>query len=161
MSFGFQRQSSVMLAPITLDHPQFDALAGDILSSGNVLRFKALGRSMLPFIKERDVLTVHPAAASRLRVGHVALHRRTPAGVTAHRIVRIHRGGASILFDVRGDGSCSHPATVAADQILGRVTCVERGGKVIDPDSSLFLHGGRLWSTLQSLRGWIRRIRHK
>ena len=147
-----------MIELIALDHPQFDSLAGDILAKGNSLRFKALGRSMMPFIHDGDILTVHPVTPSCLRVGHVVLHRRTPAGVAAHRVTRVRREGTSMIFETRGDSSCSRPETVPEDRVLGRVTRRERCRRAVETDASLFLLGGRLWARLQSLRGAVRRL---
>jgi len=59
-------------------------------------------------------------------------------GVVAHRVVRIERNDGAPLFILRADALGASDEMVAAQQILGKVVSVDRGG------CSINLYGRRV-----------------
>ena len=112
---------------LTLTSDDFFALAGEILSRGERLRFRATGTSMTPFIRSGDVLVASPA--NGVRTGDVVLYR-SAEGPRAHRVTGREEGG----FRVQGDAPGCLPEEVAGADVLGRVEAVERDGRVIRMD---------------------------
>ncbi|MEE9495387.1 MAG: hypothetical protein V3V39_02590, partial [Desulfobacterales bacterium] len=102
-----------------------------------------------PTICEGDVITVIPIETASITIGDIILYRHK-SGVTAHRVIRItkrdaHHSQHSALrpqtsdlspqsyFIFRGDAAVVFDDPVSADQILGKVSFVERSGRRIDP----------------------------
>ena len=124
----------------TSPHQLFLEMSTELLECGHSVRFKAPGRSMQPTIKEGETITVDPIAPEEVKRGDIILYR-TPGGVVAHRVVGIERKmstqSSSLiphhLFLLRGDAATTCDAPVAPDQVLGKVICVERDGRSINP----------------------------
>jgi signal peptidase I len=99
---------------------------------------------MHPTIRHGDVITVEPVAPSNLKKGDIILYR-FQNGLIAHRIVNIEeKNGCGLTFILRGDASVTDDAPVNPEQVLGKVVCLERGHRSIDPYSLKV----RLWSML-------------
>jgi signal peptidase I len=98
----------------------FHLLTSELILNGYGLRFRAIGRSMLPTIQDGEIVRVEPVAASTLRLGDIVLLRQG-AEFKAHRIIR-KRGQ---YFITRGDTGMDADGEIRRDQILGRVTAKE------------------------------------
>jgi signal peptidase len=99
---------------------------------------------MHPSIRHGDVITVEPVEPTNLKRGNIILYR-LQNGLIAHRIVNIEeREGCKLTFILRGDASITDDAPVKPEQVLGKVVCLERGQRIIDPYSRRV----RLWSML-------------
>jgi signal peptidase I len=110
----------------------FTDVSTKLLCSGQSIRFRAPGRSMLPTIKEDETITVQPVAPSAIKMGDIILYRLEGV-VIAHRVVRIERGeDGGFRFIARGDASGVPDEPVEPAQVLGKVVSVERGGYTID-----------------------------
>jgi hypothetical protein len=106
---------------------------------------------MYPTICDGDVVTVMPIEAESIIAGDIILYRHR-SGFAAHRVIRIEKGNSlhspisaltsqspdlspQNLFLLCGDAALVFDDPVSADQILGKVTFVERQGRRIDPYS--------------------------
>ena len=114
----------------------------ELLRQRKNVRFQAPGRSMHPAIKEGETITVAPIAPFDIKRGDILLYI-VGRKVIAHRVVRIKRkkGDSMIqsstlnpqhLFILRGDASATCDFPVEAQQVLGKVVSVEKGGRSID-----------------------------
>ena len=138
------RPQSSNLSPHNFEH-----VCTELLVDGHGVKFRAPGNSMYPTIRNGDVITVTPLGASSVTIGDIILYQYK-SGVTAHRVIRIakidaHHSQHSALrpqtsdlrpqtyFILRGDAAVVFDDPVSADQILGKVTLVERKGRRIDP----------------------------
>lgn len=101
----------------------------ELLSQGQLVRFRPSGNSMHPTIKDGEAITVAPVNASDIKRGDILLYV-TGRGVTAHRVSKINNFSTS--FILRGDATGSSDEAVEFDQILGRVISVERDGRSIN-----------------------------
>lgn len=131
-----------------LPNQAFLMLLCAILEQGRPFRFRAPGASMTPFIRDGDVITITPFRDKRPRIGHVVAFRHPVLNkLLVHRIVAQHGEG----WLLRGDNASEADGAVSHDSLLGRVTRVERDGRLV----CLGLGpGGRLIAAL-SLRGWL------
>ncbi|MBI2883966.1 MAG: hypothetical protein HYY11_08685 [Candidatus Methylomirabilis oxyfera] len=112
----------------------FVHLAADLLREGYSVRFQAKGASMYPTIDDGEEIVVEPVAPSAVKVGDVLLYR-AQRRIIAHRVVQMARTegrGRNYSFILQGDALDSCDAPVEASQILGRVTCVQRGGRTVE-----------------------------
>ncbi|MGD8686614.1 MAG: signal peptidase I [Syntrophobacterales bacterium] len=104
-----------------------------MLSLGLGVRFRAPGTSMHPTIRHGDLITVEPVSPANLERGDIILYRFQDSFI-AHRIVNIEeQNGCGLTFILRGDASTNCDVPVRPEQVLGKVVCLERGHRSIDP----------------------------
>ena len=126
-----------------------------VLARGVPFRFCARGWSMAPFIRDGDVITVSPLRDVLPGVGEVVAFARPGAGkLVVHRVVA-SRGSALLI---QGDSAPPRSdGIVARDNLLGRVTRVERNGQNVwlglGPERYLIAWLSRT-RLLVPLRGW-------
>lgn len=100
------------------------ALLDSMLVQGIAARVRVTGRSMEPTIVSNDYVLIEPITG-RIRVGDVVLWRRSQAAcVCIHRIIWHRRG----IWRTKGDALKSLDPPIDSEQILGRVTAIEREG---------------------------------
>lgn len=99
-----------------------------VLAKGVRFKFQANGFSMSPFIKDGDVITVCPVYEKSIRPGDVgAFVRSHRERMVVHRIV----GDKGNYFTVMGDNTRHSYELISKENILGRVTSVDRNGKKV------------------------------
>jgi signal peptidase I len=97
-----------------------------VLSRGVPFRFRALGWSMIPFVRNGDLITVTPIKKARPRVGDVvAFITRMNGRLIVHRIVAKDDDNFTILGDSVG---IEETMMVPIGNILGRVQQITRNG---------------------------------
>lgn len=95
------------------------------LARGASLRFRARGLSMSPFIQDTDLITVSPMAGRAVKSGDVIAVTSPVSGkLVIHRAIAAQPGG----FLVQGDNRSESDGVVSLEDILGRVTRIERNG---------------------------------
>jgi SOS-response transcriptional repressor LexA len=110
----------------TLSMPALVELLRAVLERGEPFRFEAPGFSMSPFIQDGDLITVAPLSGASPGRGDVVAFLRPGSGkLIVHRVVG-KRGNA---FLIRGDNAEESDDLVPAENVLGRVTKVERNGR--------------------------------
>lgn len=109
----------------------FLELSTELLSEGYGVRFRAIGQSMHPTIRDGEAVRVEPVKIEEIERGDIILYSAM-RGLTAHRVmlVEIAVDGARI-FQMRGDACVSFDEPATAEKILGRITEVERGGRKV------------------------------
>ena len=104
-------------------------LATEVLRSTGKLRLSALGYSMLPTIWPGDVLDIQAIGCEQVRAGDVVLFQRGER-FFIHRVLRncpSPDGSGRPSLVTRGDSMPTEDAPVGAEQLLGRVSSVQRG----------------------------------
>lgn len=120
----------------------FIDVSTELLRRGQSVRFRAPGWSMHPTIKEGETIKVAPVAPLDIKRGDILLYF-TGRKVIAHRVISIKREKSNSttqsstlnpqhLFILRGDASATCDEPVKAQQVLGKVVSVERGGRCVD-----------------------------
>jgi uncharacterized repeat protein (TIGR01451 family) len=126
---------------MTEERPQsqaFAEVADGLLAGGFGFRFRARGRSMLPLIRDGDILHVQRTNAAGLRVGDIVLFKQDTK-FKAHRIVQRTKG----LFITRGDAGREVDGAITGGQIVGKIIakeCVE-GGRMVMLEGLRFRFG--------------------
>jgi len=132
------------MAVINCEGTDFYVLSKDALARGASLRFRARGNSMRPFIKDGDILNIKPIEATEVQIGDVILFRQGRR-ILVHRVVK-RRVEPEVMLIVKGDSRLRPDGPVHPDQLLGKVTGVERGGRTINVDRGVVkLAGTLLW----------------
>lgn len=100
-------------------------LIRDTLDAGRAFRFRVKGGSMTPFIRSGDTITLHPAAADKIRTGDIVAFLSSPMmKMFVHRVVLTHHE----FFLMRGDNLVDDDGWISEKDIIGKVAGVERHG---------------------------------
>jgi signal peptidase I len=103
-------------------------LIAAVLDKGVPFRFTAKGHSMSPFIKDGDIITLHPINEDKLKMGEVvAVFHEPYEKLMVHRLIE-KQGWFCIL---KGDNNPGPDETVSMEKLLGVVKKVERNGEKI------------------------------
>ena len=103
------------------------ALVAQAVRAFGRVHVRALGGSMAPAIRPRDILVVAGCNVSDLEPADVVMFSRE-GRLFAHRLVELRVGPAGRLLVTRGDALWSSDAPVAAADLLGRIVAVGRRG---------------------------------
>jgi signal peptidase len=102
-------------------------LARAVLRKGKPFRFEARGTSMLPSIRDGDIVTVSPLTGTGPKTGDIVAFVHPGTGrVRVHRVVKVRAG----RYHLKGDNALGTDGALTRDAILGRVVRLERGGRV-------------------------------
>ena len=113
---------------LSLSGPAFVELAQSVLKKELPFRFRATGFSMYPFIRDGDIITISPLRNEALRFGDVVAFVHPKLGnLIIHRIF----GRRKNSFHIKGDNVPFSNGFVPRKSIIGRITKVEREGKVV------------------------------
>ena len=127
---------------LNLKREDFTSIAQEVLGRGRILRFKAKGGSMSPFIRNGDVVEVVPAKG-KINLGDIILYRSSYGNPVVHRVIQ--RNKESII--TKGDSVPSSDHSVLFKHVLGRVVSVEKNGWCIRLDRPMV----RLFNILLAL----------
>jgi len=122
----------------------FADLSTEILKSGLVLRFKGCGVSMVPLVRDGDVLLVRPVTVEQVRIGDVVLFHQGPGRVLVHRVIRRLACPEGARFLLQGDNVGQPDGVIPGAQIHGRLAAIERAGAQIDMNHRAVRWLGRL-----------------
>lgn len=121
-----------------------------LLREGNI-NLRILGSSMYPALRQGDTIRVEPTSIQGLRIGDIALFHRG-GQLICHRIVKKHQTNGKVFIVTKGEiGSC-RDEPVPAEDILGKVVEVKKGGIAI------FLKYTILWKLKQMINGFLYRL---
>jgi peptidase S24-like protein len=109
-------------------------LAAEILDSGGTIRLQALGASMLPSIWPGDVLVVESKAGAEIVAGDIVLVARD-GRFFVHRLVE----RVNSYWITRGDSMPQNDPPSAGPELLGRISAIHRGGRVVIPQPGVSL----------------------
>ena len=98
-------------------------LSEKLLQDGFDVRINTRGPSMFPLISTGDKITITPG--KHFGIGALIVFRRDEQMV-CHRLVKVFEKGGVKYYQTRGDSLFGLDEPVTSDQILGRVTKIER-----------------------------------
>ena len=133
----------------------FAAAAAELLRAGRAVRFVARGRSMRPFVREGDLLTVVPVRPAALRLGDLAFYETAGGALRVHRVLRICRSTTRRLFFTRGDALTGPLERVSETRVLGKVIRLRRQTRVLAPGTVFRRQRGVVWAHCQTVRGTL------
>jgi signal peptidase I len=106
-------------------------LAAEVLHRFGEVRFVALGGSMIPAIYPGDLLTVRSDSVADARRGEIVFFL-LGGRPFVHRVTRKWPERNRVVFATRGDSLPKEDSSVDASQLLGRVTRIQRRGKLVE-----------------------------
>jgi hypothetical protein len=103
-------------------------LIGPVLSKGASFRFQVRGFSMVPFIRDNDVVTISSICNSSIGFGQpVAFINPCSGKLTIHRVI----GKNSNAYLIKGDSIFKIDGLVPKENILGVITGIDRKARRI------------------------------
>jgi hypothetical protein len=97
-----------------------------ILRNGLNLRVQATGKSMTPFLRGGEILTIHRVPPAMLSIGDLIFFK-TPEGVPLiHRIIKKQKEEHGFIFHTKGDHLFVCDAPIGEGHILGKVCRIQR-----------------------------------
>jgi len=117
-------------------------LCREVLEKGGTFQFRALGGSMFPFIRPGDLLTTKAVDPTDLSIGEVLLYQREGRSFV-HRLIKQKIINGTHLFITHGDHLPFSDPAIPGSQILGKVICIERKGRLIHLDTPFQRMWGR------------------
>jgi signal peptidase I len=121
-------------------HASKCALAAEILRSSGRLRLRVMGWSMLPAVWPGDTLLIERVDSGAVSEGDIVLFGRERR-FFAHRVVtRNGRPGNSQIL-TRGDAMLQPDPPLSDSEVLGKVVCIVRRGKCLEPSKTPRLPG--------------------
>ena len=123
------------------------ALCSAALRSGETIRIRAFGASMLPTIWPGDVLVIAGASSEEFVCGDIVLAKRE--SLVIHRLMK--RTVEHCVL--RGDAMAQNDAPFSPADVLGKVVEIRRGGCVVVPQQGI----QPLWRALAFLlcHSWV------
>lgn len=114
------------MSELSLSNHDLTHLLRDFSNKGALLRFRSRGRSMSPFLRDGDIVTIAPLRCAGPRIGDVAAFVNSHDGsLILHRVIGI-QGDA---YEIKGDNVRGADGLIPRSQIIGRVSRIERNGR--------------------------------
>ncbi|WP_171683084.1 signal peptidase I [Paenibacillus planticolens] len=95
------------------------------------IELPARGTSMYPFIKRGDICRFVLTEAGHVKKGDILLFQASSGKLVAHRFCRLVRRNKQLYFLCKGDANLAHDEVIAMDQMIGKMTLLERNGRII------------------------------
>ena len=127
-------------------------MLGDMLHEGLSVTFTVTGNSMWPLLRhKRDQVVLTKVDETQLKKGDIVLYSPYEGQFILHRITAIKSG----KFRVTGDGNCFHDGYFPCKCVIGVVTSLKRGEKILDCKKTLLKLWSFLWIELYPVRRWL------
>lgn len=120
-------------------------LVSEAVRTAGHVRLRVSGTSMVPAMRPGDLITVERADAAQIAPGEIVVFARS-GRLVVHRVTGItaNRGSANsggsegdAVLQTRGDCARRKDPIVRGSELLGRVTEIERGGRRMQPRTTL------------------------
>jgi len=103
----------------------------EMLPWNGTIKLRTWGTCMFPSIRPRDILHIEPVLPDRIRVEDIIVFRHD-IDLLAHRVILIDRRGNDTWILTRADNTWhTEPIRVRIQDILGRVTSIERKNRMV------------------------------
>jgi signal peptidase I len=107
--------------------PDMLKLFEDILKTGSSLRIKVTGRSMSPFLKGNEILSIKKVPVSLLKKGDLILFKNPQDVPVIHRIIKKSFADENnSFFQTKGDALFLPDSPVSQNDVLGKVCKIEQ-----------------------------------
>lgn len=108
------------------------SLAMEMLRTTGLLRLQATGSSMLPALWPGDTLTIEACDRDYIKPGDIVFFARD-GRYFIHRVLRKSPGWGGQVLITRGDSLPQNDPPIRNDELLGRVSGIQRGDEHFAP----------------------------
>lgn len=120
--------SQIPLDSLTLSEPLKLGLFEDILNGKLSLRVKVTGRSMSPFLRGGEILTIKKVLYTSLKKGDLIFFKNRHGFPLLHRIIKKGLNNGTNSVQTKGDALMAFDESVCEHEVLGKVCMVEKIG---------------------------------
>ena len=111
----------------------------DILNSGSCLRVKVTGKSMSPFLRGEEILTIKKVPYTSLNRGDLIFFKNGQGYPVLHRIIKKKQDMDDVItFQTKGDSLIAFDEPIKNNKILGKVCKIEDGSKYINMETKMW-----------------------
>jgi len=110
---------------------------------------------MRPFIRDGDFITVSPVEDFALKTGDVVLYLGAGNQVIVHRVINKYKKERRVTLLIKGDAGFGSAEKVEAQNVLGKVTTIERNGRLKKLDGKLHQIIGFFVAGISPFSQWI------
>ncbi len=110
-------------------------LAAEVFDRGGTISFIAMGSSMLPTLKDGDLLTAVPEDAYSIKQGDLLLYRAEDGHAAVHRVSDTSRISSHAELTLSSDSDPDDLYRIPIEQVMGKVVSAARDGKAVRIDS--------------------------
>lgn len=109
-----------------------------VLKRYGEIELPAVGTSMFPLIKDGDFCRFVSCETKNLQKGDIALFFSTSGKLIAHRFYETKKQKDGLYFLFKGDTNIAFDNLVPNDQVIGKLTSIQKISKEITSNSMLF-----------------------
>ncbi len=102
-----------------------DSIA-ECLLRGAMCRMTVTSDSMRPLLRAGDVVVVEQWPAQRVRCGDIIVFAKQ-GDICSHRCIRVFDEGEKVRYLTKGDATLMADEIVAENDLIGKVSVIERG----------------------------------
>jgi signal peptidase I len=95
------------------------------------IELPARGTSMYPFIQKGDICRFIVTKAESIKKGDILLFRTSSGNLVAHRFCRMVTRNQQLHYLCKGDTNLKHDEAISLDQMIGKLTRIERNRRII------------------------------
>ena len=110
-------------------------LAAEVFDRGGVISFIAMGSSMLPTLKDGDLLTAVPEDPFSIQQGDLLLYRTGEGSAAVHRVSDASRVSSHGELTLSSDSDPEDHYRISIEQVMGKIVSASRDGKSIRIDT--------------------------
>jgi len=129
-----------------------------LLQDGCVVAVRTSGISMRPTLISGDTIIIQPTSWRDISPGEIIAFT-SGEGVVAHRLIMVENRNGSIKLLTRGDAFYQDDPLISDDQVIGKVVCVIRQGRILAPQvKSKFRLQFNKTLTINHVLRWVQSI---
>ncbi|MDD5084855.1 MAG: signal peptidase I [Candidatus Omnitrophica bacterium] len=130
------------------------SLLRESLDKGRSIETTVTGDSMLPFLKEKDILLVEKTSPERIGIGDIIVYEDN-GGLITHRVYNKFIERNRQYFLTKGDNSLLFDLPFTNYEVVGRIIAVKRNGKFSYLNKPLARIWGKLLTRLSFVSAWV------
>ena len=119
---------------LSLGSSDLAELAVEVFDRGGTISFIAMGSSMLPTLKDGDLLTAAPEDAFSIKQGDLLLYRTGDDRAAVHRVSDTSRISSHAELTLSSDSSPEDLYRITIEQVMGKVVSAVRNGEAVRID---------------------------
>ena len=112
---------------LTSSMSEATVLFEDILGAGSRLRVQVTGKSMFPFLRAGDVVTIQKVPDDAMGRGDIIFFKNSHGFPVLHRLIKKKRHiDGIVMFQTKGDALVAFDEPVREREVLGKVIKIEK-----------------------------------